>query len=95
MTTRPEHVEGVVCLISEATPICVREGFWKPSDAREEVILPSPNFPFCWIVAVDVRWGLLELCVLFANEVFYIVRCLVVHLVELQSESTCCEVCIH
>ncbi len=54
-----EHVEGEVCLISEATPICNKEGFWKPSDAGEEVILPRPNFPCCHISTVDTGWGVL------------------------------------
>jgi hypothetical protein len=66
-----------------------------PSNAGEEVILPIPNFLFCLIGAVDVGWGVLEPCVFLANEVFYIVRCLVVHLMELWFESTCCKVSIH
>jgi hypothetical protein len=90
-----EHVEGKVHLISESTPICNREGFWKPSNTGEEVILASPNFSFCQIGAVDVGWGVFELSALLVNEVFCILRYLVVHLVELQFESTCCEVSIH
>ncbi len=84
---RPKHVEGEVCLINEATPICNWGGFWKPTDAREEVILPCMNFPFCQIGAVDIGWGVLELCVLFVNEGFDVVRCLIIHLVELQFET--------
>jgi hypothetical protein len=71
-------------LIGETTPICNWEGFWKPSIAGEEVILPRMNFPFRQIGAVDTGWGVLEVCVLFANEGFIIVRRLVVHLVKLQ-----------
>ena len=44
---------------------------------------------------MDVGWGVFELGALLANKVFYIVRYLVVHLVELPFESTCCEVSIH
>jgi hypothetical protein len=41
-----EHIEGEIHLINELTPIFDRERFWKPSNAGEEVILPSPTFPF-------------------------------------------------
>ncbi len=68
-------------------PICDWEGFHKPSNAGEEVILPHMNFPLRRIGAVDVGWGLLlEVCVLFVNEGFIVVR----HLVIL-----CCEVGIN
>ena len=59
------------------------------------MILPRTNFPFRQIGAVDVRWGVLEACVLFANEGFDVVRCLVVHLVKLRFEALCCEVGIN
>jgi hypothetical protein len=95
LTAWTEHVEGEVHLISESTSICNREGFWKPSNTREDVILASPIFLFCRIGAVDVGWSVFEPGALLANEVFYIIRYLVVHLVELQFESTCCEVSIH
>ncbi len=95
MATWPYHVEGEVYLISETTPICNWEGFWEPSDAREEVILPRTSFPFCRIGAVDVGWGVLEACVLFANEGFNIMIHLVIHLVKLWFEAPCCEVGIN
>ncbi len=53
------HVKGGVCLVVETTPICNWEGLWKPSDAREEVVFPSANFPYRRIGAVDVGWGVL------------------------------------
>ncbi len=93
---RPKHDEGEVCLIGEMTPICNWEGFWKPRDAREEVILPCTNFPFCQIGVVYVGWGVLEVCILFfTNEGFDVMRRLVIHLVKLQFEAPCCEVDIH
>jgi hypothetical protein len=68
-----KHIEGEVHLISESTPICNREGFWKPSNTGEEVILPSLNFPFHRIGAVDVEWGVFEPGALLVNDFFYIV----------------------
>jgi hypothetical protein len=82
-------------LISKATLVCNWEGFWKPSNAREEVILPHITFPFHRTGVVDVGWGVLEACVLFANEGFDIVRRLVFHLVKLRVETPCCEVGIN
>ncbi len=82
-------------MIIEMTPICDWEGFWKLSNAREEVVLPRTNFPLCQIGAVDVEWGVLEACVLFVNDSFDIVRHLIIHLVKLWFEAPCCEVGIN
>ncbi len=41
----------------QTTPICNWEGPQKPSNAREELVFPSANSPFCRIGAVNVRWG--------------------------------------
>ncbi len=82
-------------MIGETIPICDWEVFWKPRDAREEVILPRTNFPFRWVSAVNVGWGVLEACVLVANEGFNVMRCLVVHLMKLRFEALCFEVGIY
>jgi hypothetical protein len=65
------------------TPVCNWEGFWKPGNVKEEVILPHTNLLFCQIGAVGVGCCALEVCVLFANEGFSIMRRLVVCLVKL------------
>ncbi len=59
------------------------------------MILPRKNFTFHRIGAVDVGWGALEACVLFANEGFDAMRRLVIHLVKLRFEAPCCEVDIN
>ncbi len=82
-------------MIGETTQIRNWEGFQKPGNAGEEVILPCTNFPFRRIGAVDVRWGVLEACVLFENEGFYVMGHLVIHLVTLWVEAPCCEVGIN
>jgi hypothetical protein len=59
------------------------------------VILPRTNLPFSQIGAVDVGWGVLEECVLFANEGFNVMRRLVFHLMKSRFEALCCEVGIN
>jgi hypothetical protein len=80
LTAWPEHFEGENCLIGEITPVWDWEGFWKTSNAREKVILPRTNF-------VYVGWGVLAVCVLFANEGFDVMKRLVFHLVKLWFEA--------
>ncbi len=59
------------------------------------MILPHTNFLFRQIGAVYVGWGVLEVCILFANEGFDVVRHLVIYLVKLRFEAPCCEVGIN
>ena len=52
---------------------------WEAGDARKKVIFPGAYCAFCRICAMYVRWCILEASLLQFDDVFDIVRCLIVH----------------
>ncbi len=76
-----EHVDGVVALVGEAKPICDWGWLWEVGNPGCEVALPRANCSFGRVGVVDVRRYVLEGSLLGLDELFHILRSLVVHLV--------------
>ena len=87
MPTWAKHVDGVVTLVREPTPICDGKGGGQAGESRGEVVLPCSYGAFGGISAVHIGRGVLKVGVLGGNEGFNVMRRLVIHFVEARFEA--------
>ncbi len=87
LATGTKHVDCVVVLVGEATPVGDGDRFWQAGNTCGEVILPSANCLFGRVGVMDLWKSLLERGLLGLDEVFNILGGFVVHLVQVRFES--------
>ena len=87
MPTWAEHVDGVVTLVRQPTPICDGKGGGQAGKSRGEVIIPRAYCAFGGIGAMHIGRGVLEVGVLGGDNGFDVVRRLVIHFVEARFEA--------
>jgi hypothetical protein len=87
LTTWKEHVEGGIALRCEPTPVCYGKRFGKACHAGKGMIISGAYGPFGVVSAMDVRWSVLDVCLLGGNKCFDVFGCFVVKFMEERLEA--------